>query len=81
MLVMVRLAFGGHLPDDATQQKLVASLSLPNLVGLAAGQGGLSAQLRGELDVVLVLVSFGLIAVDVADARVGDGVARGRWCC
>jgi hypothetical protein len=61
MLVMVRLAFGGHLPDDATQQKLVASLSLPNLVGLAAGQGGLSAQVRGELDVVLVLVSLGLI--------------------
>jgi hypothetical protein len=61
MLVMVRLAFGGHLPDDATQQRLVASLSLPNLVGLAAGQGGLSAQLRGELDVVLALVSLGLV--------------------
>jgi len=61
MLVMVKLAFGGHLPNDGTQEKLVASLSLPNLLGLAAGQGGLSAQLRGELQVVLVLVSIGLV--------------------
>ncbi len=57
---MTWVAFAGHLPNDADQARLVASLSLPNLVGLAAGRGGLDAQLRGELDVALVLVTLGL---------------------
>jgi hypothetical protein len=61
MLVMTWLAFRGHLPNDADQARLVASLSAPNLLGLAAGRGGLDAQLRGELDVALVLVSAGLV--------------------
>jgi hypothetical protein len=54
-------AFGGHLPNDGDQARLVASLSLPNLAGIAAGRGGLDAQLRGELDVALVLISLGLV--------------------
>jgi hypothetical protein len=62
MLAMTWFAFGGHLPNDGVQAKLVASLSLPNLVGLAVGDGGLNAQLRGQLDVALVLVTAGLIA-------------------
>ena len=54
-------AFGGHLPNDGDQARLVASLSLPNLAGIAAGRGGLDGQLRGELDVALVLLSLGLV--------------------
>ena len=49
--------FRGHLPDDATQARLVTGLSVPNLAGLALGHGGLDAQLRGELDVAVVLVT------------------------
>ncbi len=56
------LGFHGHLPDDATQAKLVAGLSAPNLAGLALGRGGLDAQLRGEVDVALVLFTVGLTA-------------------
>lgn len=62
MLLMTWLAFRGHLPNDGVQARLVASLSLPNLLGLAAGRGGLDAQLRGQLDVALVLLTAGLIA-------------------
>jgi Glycosyltransferase family 87 len=62
MLLMTWLAFRDHLPDDGVQAKLVASLSLPNLLGLAAGHGGLDAQLRGQLDVALALLTAALIA-------------------
>jgi hypothetical protein len=37
-------------------------LSVPNLVGLALGHGGLDAQLRGQLEVAVVLVTAGLTA-------------------
>ncbi len=33
-------AFGIHIPDLSTQSKLVTSESIPNLIGLATGQGG-----------------------------------------
>jgi Glycosyltransferase family 87 len=56
------LAFHGHIPDDATQAKLVAALSLPNLLGLAMGHGGLDAQLRQELEIVLALGTVALTA-------------------
>jgi hypothetical protein len=56
------LGFHGHLPDDATQARLVAGLSLPNLTGLALGHGGLDEQLRGQLEVAVVLVMVGLTA-------------------
>jgi hypothetical protein len=62
MLLLTWLAFRGHLPNDGAQRHLVAALSLPNLLGLAAGRGGLDAQLRGELDVALVLISIALVA-------------------
>jgi hypothetical protein len=61
LAAMTWFAFGGHLPNDGDQARLVASLSLPNLLGIAAGQGGLDSQLRGELDVALVLISIGLL--------------------
>jgi hypothetical protein len=54
------LGFHGHLPNDSTQARLVAGLSLPNLAGLALGHGGLDAQLRGQLEVAVVLVTIAL---------------------
>jgi hypothetical protein len=48
------LAFGPHLPDLATQGRLVTMVSIPNLLGLALGQGGESETLRVLLSVVLV---------------------------
>ena len=60
VLALTWFAFRGHLPNDATQARLVAGLSLPNLAGLALGHGGLDAQLRGELEVMVVLVTIGL---------------------
>ncbi len=48
VLAATWLAFHGHLPNDSTQEKLVASLSLPNLAGIALGHGGLDAQLSGR---------------------------------
>jgi hypothetical protein len=54
------LAFHGHLPNDATQARLVAGLSVPNLAGLALGHGGLDELLRGQIEVAVVLVTIGL---------------------
>jgi hypothetical protein len=61
-LVLVQLAFGGHLPNDAAQARLVTGLSPANQLGLALGRGGLDAVLRGELQIVLVLGTAGLCA-------------------
>jgi alpha-1,6-mannosyltransferase len=54
------LGFHGHLPNDSSQARLVAGLSLPNLAGLALGRGGLDAQLRQQLEAAVVLVTIGL---------------------
>ena len=70
-LVLVRLAFGGHLPNDAAQARLVTGLSPANLLGLALGRGGLDAVLRRELQIVLVLGTAGC-------ARGRGGRATGR---
>jgi hypothetical protein len=59
-LAAVWLGFRGHLPNDSTQARLVAGLSVPNLAGLALGHGGLDAQLRGQIEVAVVLVTIGL---------------------
>jgi hypothetical protein len=48
-------AFGLHIPDLSTQSKVVASTSLPNLLGLALGGGGESETLHSLLTGVLVL--------------------------
>jgi hypothetical protein len=49
------LAFGPHLPDLSTQSEVVTSVSLPNLLGLALGQGGETETLRVILTAALVL--------------------------
>jgi alpha-1,6-mannosyltransferase len=52
-------AFGLHVPDLSTQSRLVTNVSVPNLVGLALGQGGetesLHVVLSGVLAVAVVL--------------------------
>jgi hypothetical protein len=76
MLLMTWLEFQGHLPNDTDQARLVANLSLPNLLGIAAGHGGLDAQLRGELDVALVLLTLGLM---IWTWRTRDWVTGAAW--
>jgi hypothetical protein len=44
--LLVLVAFGGALPDLTTQSSLVTPLSVPNLLGLAAGHGGADAGVR-----------------------------------
>jgi hypothetical protein len=53
------IAFGPHLPDLSTQSSLVTAVGLPNLLGLALGQGGETATLRAILDGVLLLAVAG----------------------
>ncbi len=49
------IAFGPHFPDLSTQGRLVTMESIPNLLGLALGQGGETTTLRVLLSGVLVL--------------------------
>lgn len=39
-------AFGFHLPDLSTQGRLVTAIGIPNLIGLALGQGGETGTLQ-----------------------------------
>lgn len=48
-------AFGLHVPDLSTQSRLVTNVSVPNLIGLALGQGGETASLHTVLNVVLLV--------------------------
>ncbi len=66
--LVVLLAFGGALPDVATQGRLVTPLSVPNLLGLAAGHGGADATVRAVAQVVL-LAAAAVAAVVVAWRR------------
>jgi hypothetical protein len=48
-------AFGLHIPDLSTQSRLVTSVSVPNLIGLALGQGGETESLHLVLSAALVV--------------------------
>ncbi len=48
--------FGPHVPGLGTQSKLVTGIGIPNLIGMALGQGGETATLHTIIDVLLVLV-------------------------
>jgi hypothetical protein len=52
---MSLVAFGLHIPDLSTQSRLVTLESIPNLLGLALGQGGESETLHHVLTGVLLL--------------------------
>jgi hypothetical protein len=49
------IAFGLHFPDLSTQSRLVTSVSVPNLIGLALGQGGETDWLHTLLSASLIL--------------------------
>jgi hypothetical protein len=49
------IAFGLHFPDLSTQSKLVTSVSVPNLIGLALGQGGETDWLHTLLSAALII--------------------------
>ncbi len=65
------VAFGGATPDLGTQGSLVTPLSVPNLLGLAAGHGGADAAVRGAARLALELV--------VVAASVRVLLRRERW--
>jgi hypothetical protein len=52
-------AFGMHLPDLGAQGRLVIPMGLPNLLGLALGQGGETETMRTLLSAVLVATVLG----------------------
>jgi hypothetical protein len=70
-------AFGPHLPDLATQGRLVTMFSAPNLLGLALLQGGETTTLRLILSGVLVLViaACSLLAYRRRESLTGAGWA------
>jgi hypothetical protein len=49
------IAFGTRLPDLSTQGRLVTAIGIPNLVGLALGQGGETATLHAAFSLALLL--------------------------
>ena len=62
------VSFGGAIPDLSTQGSLVTPLSVPNLLGLAAGHGGADAAVRGAARDVLAAIAI-LAAAAVALRR------------
>ncbi len=49
------IAFGLHIPDLSTQSRLVTNVSVPNLIGLALGQGGETQALHVLLSAALAV--------------------------
>jgi len=59
---VVHGVFGGRLPATGLQDSLVTPLSAPNLLGLLAGAGGATAQVRSAAHVLLAIVVLGASA-------------------
>jgi hypothetical protein len=70
------VAFGPHLPDLATQGRLVTMFSIPNLLGLALAQGGETETLRVLLSGVLVAC---VVACTWQAWRTRDSIASAGW--
>lgn len=70
------LAFGAHMPSLGTQGSIVTSLSLPNLLGLALGQGGETELLRAALALALIAA---VIACCIGALRRRDFVTPSGW--
>jgi hypothetical protein len=70
------LAFGPHFPDLATQGRLVTMTSLPNLLGMALGQGGETTVLRLVLSGVLVAC---VVACSVLAWRRRESLTAAGW--
>jgi hypothetical protein len=56
---MTVIAFGVNLPNVGQQDRLVVPDGIPNLIGLALGFGGYTAQMRTVLTVLLIAVVAG----------------------
>jgi hypothetical protein len=69
-------AFGPHFPDLATQGRLVTMVSLPNLLGMALGQGGETNTLRLLLSGVLLVA---VAACSVLAWRRRDSLTAAGW--
>jgi hypothetical protein len=70
------IAFGPHFPDLATQGRLVTMTSLPNLFGLAIGQGGETTAMRVLLSGVLVIA---VAACSVLAYRRRESITAAGW--
>jgi len=75
-LAATLVAFGPHFPDLAVQDRLVTALSIPNLTGLALGQGGETQLLHGLFQVGL---GVALLACCRLAWRTGSFVEAGGW--
>jgi hypothetical protein len=70
------IAFGAHFPDLATQGRVVTMVSLPNLLGLAIGDGGETNALRIVLSGVLLAI---VAACSVLAWRRREAVSAAGW--
>jgi hypothetical protein len=70
------IAFGLHLPDLSTQSRLVTDVSVPNLLGLALGNGGETETLRAVLSGVLILT---VLFCCVLAWRRRDAITASGW--
>jgi hypothetical protein len=69
-------AFGLHLPALGTQGRLVIPMGLPNVLGLALGQGGETETMRTLLEAALVLSVLGC---SVLAWRRRDALSASGW--
>jgi hypothetical protein len=70
VVLTMALAYGGALPDLTTQGTIVTPLSIPNLLGLAAGHGGADAAVRSVARTALVgVAAAGTVAVALRRER------------
>jgi hypothetical protein len=70
------IAFGLHVPDLSTQSRLVTDVSVPNLLGLAIGNGGETETLRAVLSGVLILT---VLLCCVFAWRRRDAITASGW--
>jgi hypothetical protein len=70
------IAFGLHVPDLSTQSRLVTDVSVPNLLGLALGNGGETETLRAVLSGVLILA---VVVCCVLAWRRRDAITASGW--
>ncbi len=69
-------AFGVHLPDLGTQGRLTIPMSLPNVAGLALGQGGETDTMRTLL---LVALALSVLGCSVWAWRRRDALTTSGW--
>jgi hypothetical protein len=70
------IAFGLHIPDLSTQSRVVTSISVPNLIGLALGAGGETETLHSLLSAALAL---SIVACCAMAYRRRESIAASGW--